>query len=153
MTSFLPDLILGLSYVLASLIYAEAVCLPITVQGPQGSGKDWVLLGIWLTPDSRVYFYHPSGQIGPWKQRVGSLMTHFGKVKCTAQQLSLSCIISSKLQKGNHKHCWRCLNLQDEMHMTWLQSCSKTAVKTNNAPMTQIYVLSFFCQGCVQVVV
>lgn len=51
------------------------------------TGKDRVLLGIWLTPDSRVYFYHPSGQIGPWKRRVWSPMTHFRKVKCSAQQL------------------------------------------------------------------
>ncbi len=36
-TSFLPDLILGLSYALAPLIYADAVCLPITVLRPQGS--------------------------------------------------------------------------------------------------------------------
>ena len=47
-TSFLPDLILGLSYALASLIHAEAVCLPVTLGRDHTalSGGDWVLLGI-----------------------------------------------------------------------------------------------------------
>lgn len=42
---------------------------------------DWLL--------TAVYFYHPSGKIGSWKQRVGSPMTQFSKVKCISQHLSI----------------------------------------------------------------
>lgn len=90
-TSFLPGLILGLSNVGANIIYTGVVCLSITEQRPQGSHwQIWVLLGFWLTPDSRVYFYRSSGKIGCRKQRVG--LTHFSKVKSVSEQ------ILSKLQ-------------------------------------------------------
>lgn len=48
--------------------------------------ESWVLHGIWLTPDSRVYFYHPSGQICYWKQwvRESSDPLQQSKVHCIA---------------------------------------------------------------------
>ena len=81
-------------------------------------------------------------------------MTHFSKVKCIAQQLFLSLVISSKLKTENLKQFSRCSSiLLDEMFIMWLYSCNKRAVKMNNAPVAQTYTLRLFCQVYVQAVV
>lgn len=89
------------------LFMQGVVCLPITAQRlPALAGNGRVLPGIWLTPDSRVYFYHPSGKIGPLKQRVreSNDPVQASEVHCTASFPPISshpssvCFISSRLQ-------------------------------------------------------
>lgn len=161
----LPDLIL-VPWVMCQhpLFMQGVVCLPITAQRPPAlAGNGRVLPGIWLTPDSRVYFYHPSGKIGPLKQRVreSNDPVQESEVHCTASfppfppTLPLSVLFHLDYRQSNrerHSGVWG-EGLADINHTQQGPSCGlkrqSKRIESQRIMLIWFTLLGFFLSGLV----